>query len=54
MVPEACPVCGAYRTLSPHAVEVHGCQWHYCTRKACAVPVLIRISDGEVIRVGKP
>lgn len=37
---------------TPHGVEVQGKRWYWCA--TCGAPVLIRISDGEVIRVGKP
>lgn len=51
MIPD-CPKCDANRTLQPYGAIVEGLQWHCCT--CCATPVLIRVSDGTILRLGKP
>lgn len=46
-----CPRCEAATTLEPYGAEVQGMRWAVCT--CCATPVLVRLSDGAIVRVGK-
>lgn len=47
-----CPKCQTSRPLSPRGPIVADSQWQWCTE--CWTPVLVRISDGTIVRVGKP
>lgn len=46
-----CPSCDSNDTLRPYGAKVDGMQWHVCT--TCAKSALVKLHDGEIVRVGK-
>lgn len=50
---EGCPACEApKKAVQPFGPEVQGARWFVCD--CCSVPCLVRVTDGEVLRTGKP